>query len=97
MILGTITATCLTYLDCTDHKTTDVLGVDNVRSKCHLLQNLNYTIRYVQKVIKYTPIKLYDQDIYHESMFIEQVNQSGDKNQLSVPIIGHKTVGYYLE
>ena len=31
MILGNIPATCLTYLDCIDHKT-DVWGIDNARS-----------------------------------------------------------------
>ena len=36
MILGSITATCLTYLDCTDHKATDVWGVDKVRSKINV-------------------------------------------------------------
>ena len=44
----------------TDHKTTDVWGVDNVMSNCHLHQDLNYTIRYVQNMIKYTSIKLYN-------------------------------------
>ena len=72
MILGSITATCLTYLDCTHHKTTDVWGVDNARSN-HLHQDLNYTIRYFQNVIKCTPNKLYNPDIYNQSMFIEQV------------------------
>ena len=74
MILGSITATCLTHLYCTDHKTTDVWGVDNVRCN-HLHQDLNYTIRYVQNVIKCTSIKLNNPDIYHQSMFIEQVTK----------------------
>ena len=72
MILGSITATCLTYSDCTDHKTTDVWGLDNVRSN-RLNQDLNYTIRYVQNVINGTSIKLYNPYIYNQSMFIEQV------------------------
>ena len=44
MILGTIAATCLTYLNCMDHKN-DAWGVDNVRSNSHLYQDLKYTIR----------------------------------------------------
>ena len=46
MILCSIPATCLIYLDCTcmDHKT-DVWGVDNARSNRHLYQDLIYTIR----------------------------------------------------
>ena len=43
MILGTIAATCLTYLNCMDHKN-DAWGVDNVRSNSHLYQDLKYTI-----------------------------------------------------
>ena len=39
MILGSITATCMTYLDCTATKTTDVCGVDNMRSESHELHN----------------------------------------------------------
>ena len=38
-----------------------------------LHQDLNYTIRYVQNVIKCTSIKLYNPDIYNQSMFIEHV------------------------
>ena len=72
MILGSTTATYLPYLDCTDHKTTDVWGVDNLRSN-RLHQDLNYTIRYVQNVINCTPVKLYNPDIYNKSMFLEQV------------------------
>ena len=34
---------------------------------------MNYTISYVQNVIKCTSIKLYNPDIYNQSMFIEQV------------------------
>ena len=34
---------------------------------------MNYTIKYVQNVIKYTSTKLYNPDIYHKSMFIEHV------------------------
>ena len=44
MILGSIAATCLTYLDCMDHKN-DVWSVDNARSNSHLYQDLKYTIR----------------------------------------------------
>ena len=58
--------------DCTDPKTTDVRGLDNARSN-RLHQDLNYTIRYVQHVIKCTSIKLYNPVIYYQSMFIEQV------------------------
>ena len=65
MILGSITSTCLTCLDCTDHKTND-----EVRSN-RLQQDLKYILRYVQNVIKYTFIKLYNSDIYNQSMFIE--------------------------
>ena len=39
-----IEATCLTYLDCMDHKN-DVWSVDNARSNSHLYQDLKYTIR----------------------------------------------------
>ena len=52
MILGSATATCLAYLDCTDHETTDVWCVDNARSNRHLHEDLNYTIRYIQNVKK---------------------------------------------
>ena len=34
---------------------------------------MNYTISFVQNVIKCTSIKLYNPDIYNQSMFIEQV------------------------
>ena len=38
-----------------------------------LHQDLNYKIRYFQNVIKCTTIKLYNQYIYNQSMFIKQV------------------------
>ena len=63
----------MTHLDCTYHKSTDVWGVDNVRSNRHLHQDMNYIIWSVQNVIKYTSIRLYNPDIYNQSMFIEQV------------------------
>ena len=67
-----ITDICRTYLECTDHKTTDVWCVNNVRSN-RLHQDLNYTIRCFQNVIQCTSIMLYNPDIYNQSMFIEQV------------------------
>ena len=48
MILGTIAATCLTYLNRMDHKN-DAWGVDNVRSNSHLYQDLKYTI-YIRSI-----------------------------------------------
>ena len=33
---------------------------------------MNYTISYVQNVIKCTAIKLFNPDIYNQAMFIEQ-------------------------
>ena len=41
----------MTYLDCMDHKTTDLWGVENVWANHHVQPDLNYTIRYVQNVI----------------------------------------------
>ena len=72
MILCSKTATCLTYFDCMDHKNA-AWGVDNARSNSHLYQDLKYTIRTSQNVIKYTSTKLYNPDIYNKSMFIEHV------------------------
>ena len=48
MILGNITATCLTYFDCMVHKN-DAWGVDNARFNSHLYQDLKYTIRTSKK------------------------------------------------
>ena len=61
MILGSIAATCLTYLNCMDHKNY-AWGVDNVRSKSSEIHNKN-----VQNVIKYTSTKLYNPDIYNQT------------------------------
>ena len=44
MTLGSVEATCLTYLNCMDHKNV-VWSVDNARSNSHLYQDLKYTIR----------------------------------------------------
>ena len=89
MILGSITATCLTYLDCmeSDYVTTDVWVVENMRYKRHLQQDLNYTIRYVQNVIKYTSIKLYNPDIYNQSMFIERVTNFPYENSNTLRLV----------
>ena len=41
---------------------------------------MNYTISDVQNMIKCTSIKLYNPDIYNQSMFIEQVTEEEEEN-----------------
>ena len=71
MIIGSITATCLTYTDCTDHK--HDMFVNNMSNILYITQSL-LASRF-ELHTKLTPkdisIKLYYADIYNQNMFIE--------------------------